>query len=126
MIDCTDGSIQLNGAGTNGTFTFKRVEVCHNGRWGTVCDNYWGAEEAKVVCRQLGFATHTGILPVYDYFINGLGEIWFTNFGCTGDEKSLTDCSHVRANGTCHHGEDAGVICPNTSSVMTTQGAQYL
>ena len=31
-----------------------RVEICLGGVWGTVCDNNWGAAEARVVCTQLG------------------------------------------------------------------------
>ena len=28
--------------------------MCYNGAWTSVCDSYWGYQEAFVVCRQLG------------------------------------------------------------------------
>ena len=50
--DCTDDDIRL----VNG-FTYRegRVEVCVDGRWGTVCGEGWGDTEAGLVCARLEF-----------------------------------------------------------------------
>ena len=32
-----------------------RVEICIDNQWGTVTDDGWSSNDAKVVCQQLGY-----------------------------------------------------------------------
>ena len=54
IIDvCTTGQIRLAGGGNPRE---GRVEICYYNQWGSVCDDGFGAPEARVVCKILGFS----------------------------------------------------------------------
>lgn len=60
-LQCENGSVRLVN-GTDGRIYEGRVELCINNHWGTVCDDGWNAEEATVICHQLGFTN--GIISI--------------------------------------------------------------
>ena len=58
-----DGAVRLVGSlGVNRTE--GRLEICASGFWGTVCNDGFDTNAAKVVCRQLGFPESGELLPV--------------------------------------------------------------
>ena len=84
--------------------------MCHNGEWGTVCDDGWSNIDGIVACRQLGFPYLR--LNISTYFEQGTGQIWLDNLICTGFEDRLIDCPHNEfGNHDCSHSEDAGLLC---------------
>ena len=91
-----------------------RVEIFNNGNWGTVCDDDWDKNDARVVCRQLGFP-NVDSAPGSARFGSGSGQIWLDDVGCSGSESSIINCQH-RGWGVenCGHSEDASVICSST------------
>ena len=97
-----------------------RVEIYHNGEWGTVCDDEWNLNDAQVVCSELGFGK--AIAAQHGAFYGwGSGQIWLDNVNCFGTEGTIGNCSH-RGWGThdCYHGEDASVKCSTGIKIKAT------
>ena len=124
--NCTGGDLRLVGGQVPNE---GRVEVCLEGQWGTVCDDYWGSNDARVACRQLGYPSTSNYKPkqnvithyVFDLtldalsfsnanFGQGTGAIHLDNVQCSGSEASLLQCPHSSID-NCGHSEDAGLRC---------------
>ncbi len=76
--------VEGNGFGTG------RLEVFHQGIWGTVCDDGWSQINSVVACRELGFSTGTFTRD----FPGGRGKIWLDDVACTEADRSLKLCRH--------------------------------
>ncbi|XP_072549640.1 galectin-3-binding protein A-like [Salminus brasiliensis] len=113
-----EGGIRLVG---NGQPSAGRVEVYHNGEWGTVCDDNWEMAQAHVVCRQLGFLGAVSV-TIGATSGEGSGPIWLDDVSCTGSESSLASCRFKGWGITdCSHKEDAGVVCQSGKSMDSGQ-----
>ena len=95
----------LSAAGIGG------VEMFYDREWRTVCDHFWSINDAKVVCRQLGYhqavrALPRSLVPIATW----RGSLEYV--ACTGNEDSLSNCSHGRwGTNYCSNNEVAGVEC---------------
>ena len=88
-----------------------RVEVYHNGDWGTVCHNRWDLNDAQVVCNELNFGPAV-VVKYYAFYGQGRGSVWISNLQCIGTEWTIGNCSHSRRGEFyCNHQKDAGVKC---------------
>ncbi|XP_077202298.1 neurotrypsin-like isoform X9 [Paroedura picta] len=88
-----------------------RVEVYHNGHWGTLCDDRWDDRDAEVVCRQLGLSGNPKAVS-WARFGQGSGPILLDEVECSGNELFLDQCKKTNwEEHNCDHTEDAGVIC---------------
>lgn len=95
-----------------GNSTSGRVEITVNDIRGTVCDDSFDRNAAKVVCRSLGKpwqnAEYTGRFDEGDKS----KMILLDDVRCNGNEGNINSCTHLGLGiHNCHHNEDIGVIC---------------
>jgi len=93
-----------------------RLEVFHDGIWGTVCDGYFNDAAARVVCHMLGYSHFGHFLFLSHRYGAGSGQIWLDDVQCSGMERNIADCQHNDwGDHNCEHSEDVSVSCmPST------------
>ena len=81
----------------------------YNGDWGTVCDNSWDKNKAKLVCMQLGL----GSLGMAADFGHGNGRVILDSIICSETDTILSSCGHygIGITPNCGHSKDVGVKC---------------
>ena len=136
-MDCSNWSIRLTDSETENEGT---VEICTDGIWMTIDTAYytWSYNEAKVVCRQLGYYDQCKYVTCICYFMSTTGSVAITDikwqtknerighaFSCNGNEQLLNNCSiyqpwyHQRLN-YWYNFNRGGVDCEMKTSTSNT------
>ena len=102
-----NGGVRLSGGTSDRE---GRVEICIDGSWGTICDNFWSDLDASVVCYQLNLGRTDATAIQNSQYGPGTGPIFFDSVFCFGTEEVFTDCSLGKPQG-CTHSNDASVVC---------------
>ena len=97
-------------AGLDGINYAGRVEVFYQGKWGKICRDKWDINDAKVVCRQLGFqsaiAEFIGMNTRDDTISVAMSDV-----ACTGQESVLASCKRKDGNPWCVDNIGAQALC---------------
>ena len=99
-----------------------------NRQWGGICDDSWGFDDARVVCRELGFPDAEDSTCCGWYFGVASEPTLIDYVDCIGNETSLFHCRRVATSGaSCSGRQRAGVICKlNKPNGEETVGIVYI
>ncbi|KAM4636442.1 lysyl oxidase homolog 4 [Discoglossus pictus] len=92
-----NNQVRLTGGRSNEEGTVEvLVNVKGIKKWGVICGELWGMNEAMVVCRQLGlgFANHALQETWYWQGTPGAGDVVMSGVRCSGTEMSIQQCRH--------------------------------
>ena len=62
------------------------LQIFHNGKYGSVCDDSWDIKDANVVCRMLGMGNATAA-PKRAKYGQAVGDVWMDDVNCTGKSE---------------------------------------
>ncbi|XP_064397348.1 deleted in malignant brain tumors 1 protein-like isoform X2 [Halichondria panicea] len=114
-VDCNDGAMRLVGGST---VSEGRLEICHNGQWGTICNQGWTHRRAAQVCSRLGLPTYYATLHQFNE-----GAASVHTYNCTTMDSDISNCIQEFS---CTHSMDVGVKClPFTDASTETSQPSY-
>ena len=97
-----------------------RVDVFYRRRWGKICRIKWDINDAKVVCKQLGFR---GALAEFITGMNTTDEdipVVMSDIACTGQESVLALCNRLDGEHKCPEDIGAQALCvPSKKSLFS-------
>ncbi|XP_026323028.1 lysyl oxidase homolog 2 [Hyposmocoma kahamanoa] len=108
VLDLNTASLRLVGGRNNNE---GRVEIYHNGSWGSICPESWTLYEAAAVCRHLALE-YAELASQTNLF--GASRIVLSGVHCQGNETNLFQCQHEDlGNVKCRSevGYVASVVC---------------
>ncbi|XP_061172005.1 deleted in malignant brain tumors 1 protein-like [Saccostrea echinata] len=92
-----------------------RIELKHNGIWGSICSKNFSVSEGKVICRSLGFEGRHVTVHHGGMFGHGEGPEVISHLSCRGTEEEIWTCSNLSyTERPCSLGNEVGVTCDGT------------
>ena len=107
------------GTASNKPYIQGIVEIFHRGQWGTVCDDKFNNNAAKVICRMQGYSGGTFSRAYHQRGASPATKIWLDDVECTGKESDIGLCKHLGWGiDNCGKSEDVGIRCYIVSKGM--------
>ena len=103
-------TVRLAGINDSNVNYTGRVEVLYKGKWGKICRDNWDINDAKVVCKQLGFESALAEFIGIDIKDENV-PIVMSNVDCRGTESAWEFCSPTDGDDNCVDHTGAQAMC---------------
>ena len=122
-VSCTENTAVTSVRLAGGSSSTGRLEVFHDGLWGTVCGDFFTAAAASVVCNMLRLGPGTKIHN--SRYITSEGQIWLDDVRCNGTETDIAKCAHSDWGvHNCQHNDDVAISCALTKVEVRLNGGR--
>ncbi|XP_052091441.1 deleted in malignant brain tumors 1 protein-like [Mytilus californianus] len=113
----TPGNLDIRLVGPANLIGVGYVEVLRNGVWGSICDDLWGKQDARVVCQMLCYdpnnAQAGAPIDIDHAKVQVSTTYHLDDVECTGTETNINQCPQSGGNHNCDaiQQEYASVTC---------------